>query len=288
MTDPEIQAAVRILTFLFAPASLLDNDLFYLLICTAANLTLRYGIDEPSIHIYSGLAQVLGPVFHRYEDGLRFAMLARSTAEKHRFPLTKAHFAMECASLWSRPIQTAIEHIRLTFRAAVEAHDLSYACYSSFRLISDLLLQGAPLDEVWSESQKSLAFARGSSSARRRTSWPSQQMLIRHLRGEAADPSDADVTLSDDQGFVDRLSAEGHTTLLCWHWILKLQARYISGGFAMARAAADQAAALLWMTEAFIVATDYCYYGALTLAALHPAPPADATAGTFLRPCTRT
>ena len=60
MTDPEIQAAVRILTFLFAPASLLDNELFYLLICTAANLTLRYGIDEPSIHIYSGLAQVLG------------------------------------------------------------------------------------------------------------------------------------------------------------------------------------------------------------------------------------
>jgi predicted ATPase len=49
MSDPEIQAAVRILTFLFAPASLLNNNLFYLLICTAANLTLRYGSDSPRL-----------------------------------------------------------------------------------------------------------------------------------------------------------------------------------------------------------------------------------------------
>ena len=105
MSDPEIQAAVRILTFLFAPASLLNNNLFYMCICSSANLTLRYGITEASIHIYSGLAQILGPVFHRYEDGVRFATLARSTAEKYRFVETKAYFAMECACVWSRPVQ---------------------------------------------------------------------------------------------------------------------------------------------------------------------------------------
>ncbi len=67
---------------------------------------------------------------------------------------------MECACVWSRPVQTAIDFIRLTFRTAIENSDLPYACYSCIRLISDLLLQGTHLDEVWSESQKGLAFVR--------------------------------------------------------------------------------------------------------------------------------
>ena len=269
MSDPEIQAAVRILTFLFAPASLLNNNLFYLLICTAANLTLRYGIAEASIHIYSGLAQILGPVFHRYEDGVQFATLARSTAEKYRFVETKAYFAMECACVWSRPVQTAIDFIRLTFRTAIENSDLPYACYSCIRLISDLLLQGTHLDEVWSKSQKGLAFVRRVKFRAPEDILISQQLLIRHLRGETDDLSRPDPAPFNEEDFVARLTAEGHTTLVCWYWILKLQARYISGDFETALSAADQAAALLWATEAFIHSADYCYYRALTVAALH-------------------
>ena len=269
MSDPEKQAVVRILTFLFAPSSLLNNNLFYLLICTAANLTLRHGIAEASIHIYSGLAQILGPVFHRYEDGLQFATLARSTAEKYRFVETKAYFAMECACVWSRPVQTAIDFIRLTFRAAIENSDLPYACYSCIRLISDLLLQGTHLDEVWSESQKGLAFVRRVKFRVPADILVSQQLLIRHLRGDAHEPSRSDTTQFDEEVFVARLTTEGHTTLVCWYWILKLQARYISGDFEAALSAADQAAALLWATEAFIHSADYCYYRALTVAAVH-------------------
>ena len=269
MSDPEIQAAVRILTFLFAPASLLNNNLFYMCICSSANLTLRYGITEASIHIYSGLAQILGPVFHRYEDGVQFATLARSTAEKYRFVETKAYFAMECACVWSRPVQTAIDFIRLTFRTAIENSDLPYACYSCIRLISDLLLQGTHLDEVWSESQKGLAFVRRVKFRAPADVLISQQLLIRHLRGETDDLSRSDPALFNEEDFVARLTAEGHTTLVCWYWILKLQARYISGDFETALSAADQATALLWATEAFIHSADYCYYRALTVAALH-------------------
>jgi predicted ATPase/signal transduction histidine kinase/GAF domain-containing protein len=269
MTHPEMQAVVRILTFLFAPASLLNNNLFYMLICSAANLTLRYGVTEASIHIYSGLAQILGPVFHRYEDGLRFAVLARGTAEKYRFVETKAYFAMECASVWSRPIQTAIDFIRLTFRAAIETSDLSYACYSCIRLVSDLLVQGAHLDEVWSESEKGLAFVRRVKFRAPEDILISQQQLIRQLRGEADESPGSDAAPFNEEDFVARLTAEGHTTLVCWYWILQLQARYISGDFEIARSAADHAAALLWATEAFIYSADYCYYRALTVAALH-------------------
>ena len=176
---------------------------------------------------------------------------------------------MECACVWSRPVQTAIDFIRLTFRTAIENSDLPYACYSCIRLVSDLLLQGTHLDEVWSESQKGLAFVRRVKFRAPADILISQQLLIRHLRGETDDLSRSDAAPFNEDDFVARLTAEGHTTLVCWYWILKLQARYISGDFETALSSAEQAAALLWATEAFIHSADYCYYRALTVAALH-------------------
>ena len=200
---------------------------------------------------------------------MRFATLARSTAEKYRFVETKAYFAMECACVWSRPVQTAIDFIRLTFRAAIENSDLPYACYSCIRLISDLLLQGTHLDEVWSESQKGLAFVRRVKFRAPADILISQQLLIRHLRGRGGRTFPFRSHSVQRRRFCGELTAEGHTTLVCWYWIFKLQARYISGDFEAALSAADQAAALLWATEAFIHSADYCYYRALTVAALH-------------------
>ena len=34
--------------------------------------------------------------------------------------------------------------------------------------------------------------------------------------------------------------------MICWYWILKLKARFLSGDYAEALAAADKAKALLW------------------------------------------
>jgi hypothetical protein len=96
-----------------------------------------------------------------------------------------------------------------------------------------------------------------------------QQLLIQNLRGETDDFSNFNSALFNEEEFEAKLTAERQPTLVCWYWILKLQARYISGDFEVARSAADKAEALLWATEAFIQSADYCYYRALTVAALH-------------------
>ena len=48
-----------------------------------------------------------------------------------------------------------------------------------------------------------------------------------------------------------------------WYWILKLQARFISGDYEAAIAAARKAKALLWASDAHIQLLDYHYYSAL-------------------------
>jgi predicted ATPase len=142
--DPECRAVVAVLTSLFAPSSLANSHLFYMLICRGANLTLQHGASEATTHIYSGLAQILGPIFRRYGDGLRFGTLSYELAEKYGFEAVKAHFAMQNATAWCRPIQTAIDHARLGYRLAVDVGDLSYACFSFRFLILSLVARPSP------------------------------------------------------------------------------------------------------------------------------------------------
>src|SRR3982075_3740329 len=56
-------------------------------------------------------------------------------------------------------------------------------------------------------------------------------------------------------------------TMVCWYWILKLQARFMSSDYEAAIAAAWKAKALLWSSDAHIQLLDYHYYSALALAA---------------------
>jgi PAS domain S-box-containing protein len=63
--------------------------------------------------------------------------------------------------------------------------------------------------------------------------------------------------------------------MICWYWILKLKARFLSGDYAEALAAAGKAKALLLAAAAQIQLLDYFYYTALTVAALYENGSAD-------------
>jgi PAS domain S-box-containing protein len=271
MTDPEKQAAMRVPSEIRAPALNTDSNLFYLLLCHIANASLKYGTTPASARGYAELGCILGPVFHRYMDGYRFAKLACSLVEKYGFHAYKgrAYFNMEMVVLWIQPIRTAIDFIRLAFRASIDAHDLSYACFSCNHLVTDLLMQGVHLDEVWCQSQKGLEFVRKVKFRDVAEIIVSQQRFIQCMRGQTAEFSSFSDAQFDEETFEAQLTEDRMTTMVCLHWILKLQARFMSGDYDAARAAARKAKRLLWSSETFIQSVNYYYYSALTIAALH-------------------
>ena len=61
---------------------------------------------------------IVGPVFHRYREGYRFAKLACDLVEKHGFLAyrAKVYLAMGMAAFWTQPITTAIDFMRAAFR----------------------------------------------------------------------------------------------------------------------------------------------------------------------------
>ena len=90
-------------------------------------------------------------------------------------------------------------------------------------------------------------------------------------------------TFSDEQfdeaAFEAQLTGDRMPVMVCFYWIFKLKARFLSGDYAEALAAADKAKALLWGAFGEIMLLDYFYYTALTVAALYEKASADEQTG---------
>src|SRR5207244_7172431 len=85
MTDPELQAAMQVLSVLTPPAYFTDFRLWCLQVCRMVKVSMQHGTSGASAHAYSRWGFMLGPVFHRYRDAYHFANLACDLHEKHGF-----------------------------------------------------------------------------------------------------------------------------------------------------------------------------------------------------------
>jgi PAS domain S-box-containing protein len=271
MTDPDMHAAMRVLAFLTGPALYTDINLYHLHFCKMVNLSLGYGVSDASTFGYAGFGVMLCEPFQRYADGYRFGKLACDLVEKHGFAAYKAkvYLCMEMVALWTQPIETGIEFVRAGFRAGAESSDLPFACFSCLHLVTDLLTQGMHLDDVWRESETCLDFIRKGKYLDAADALLGQRQLIRNLRGQTATFSTFSDGTFDEENFEAQLTEDRMTALISRYWILKVQARFMSGDYRAGLAAAERAKKVHWSSEAFFQSLDYHYYTALTVAALY-------------------
>jgi PAS domain S-box-containing protein len=277
MTDPDLQAAMQLLSVLTPPAYFTNLNLFSLLVCRMVNLSMQHGVSGAAAHAYAILGHILGPVFHRYTEGYRFASLACDLVEKHGFIAyhAKVYHAMGLAAQWTQSITTAIEFNRATIRTAIETGDLTFACYSMCQCVHELLLRNDPLDTVWRESETSLDFARKAGFRDMADVIVSHQRFIAAMQGRTATFSSFGDAQFDEAAFEAQLTGDRIPTMICLYWIVKLKTRFLSGDYAEALAAAGKAKELLWASAVWIQLLDYFYYTALTVAALYENATAD-------------
>jgi PAS domain S-box-containing protein len=271
MTDPELQAAVQLLSVLGPPAYFTDFHSFCLIACRMVKIGMQHGISDASALGFALLGFISGPVFHRYGEGYRFARLACDLVEKHRFIANqpKVHHATGTVAFWTQPIETAIDFMRATYRTAIETGDLTFACYGMHQVVPGLLLRNDPLDAVWRESEKALDVAREAKYGDTADIIRSQQRFIATMQGRTTTFSTFSDAQFDEATFEAQLTGDRMPLMICFYWILKLKARFLSGDYAKALAAADKAKPLLLVATAQIELLDYFYYAALTVAALY-------------------
>ncbi|MFL9934109.1 AAA family ATPase [Paraburkholderia sp. RL18-103-BIB-C] len=277
MTDPGLQAAMRLLSALFQPAYFIDSHLVCLLLCRMVNIGLQHGASGAFAHACGSLGVLLGPAFNRYHDGYRFARLACDLVDKHGFlaDRAKVHAAMGRTAVWTQPIETAIDFHRAASRTALETGDLTCACYSMGHVVADLLLRNDPLDAVWRESERTLDYVRKARFRDLVDIVVSLQRLIASLQGRTASLSTFSDAQFDEAAFEAQLTDERMSALICGYWILKLQAQFLAGDYVAALAAAQRAQPLMWALVGQIMWFDYTYFTALTVAALFENGSAD-------------
>jgi predicted ATPase/signal transduction histidine kinase/GAF domain-containing protein len=278
MTDTELQAAMRMLAVVGPPAYFIDFQLVCLLVCRVVTVSVLHGMCGAATQAFGlyGII-VLGPVFHRYSEGYRFAKLACDLVDKHGFMAYRAtnYHSMALAAQWTQPMTTVIDFTRATFHTAIETSDLTFACFSMQLSVTGFLVRNDPLDMVWRESEKSLDFVRKARFHDVAAVIVSLQRFIATMQGRTTTFSTFSDSQFDETTFETQLMENGTATAGCLYWILKLKARFLSGDYAEALAAAEKAKALLWASSLHIQRFDYFYCAALTMAALFENASAD-------------
>jgi predicted ATPase/GAF domain-containing protein len=267
MTDPEMQAAMRVLSLLWTPTNSTNAELSYLNCCQMVNLTLQHGVTDAAALGYGWFGMIIVPVFGRYTDGYRFGKLACDLVEKYNFQAynAKTYLAMEIIALWTQPIATAMEYLR----SALCAGDPVIACYGHNHIVTNILLRGDPLEQVWLESERGLEFDRRARFREAADIIVSQQRFILNMQGRTLNFSSFSDLQFEEGTFEAQLISEATGTTLCWYWIIKLQSRFFSGDYKIALAASRKARELLWSSVGMIQLVDYHYYTALAIAAIY-------------------
>src|SRR5882762_4682886 len=281
MTDPELQAAMQVLSVLGPPAYFTDFRLFCLQVCCMVSVSMQHGTSGAAAHAYGYWGAMLGPVFHRYRDAHRFAKLACDLVEKHSFIAyrSKAYYAMASVAFWTQPVAGAIDFMRAGVRTAVDLGDLTFARYGMHGSVTGLLLRNDPLDAALRESEMVPDIAREAKYGLAAHIMVSQQRFIATMQGRTTTFSTFSDAQFDEATFEAQLTAEGIGLTIAWYWILKLKARFLSGDYAEALAAADKAKPLLSAVAVMIELLDYFYYTALTVSALCENASADEQSG---------
>jgi PAS domain S-box-containing protein len=277
MTDPELLAAMGLLSDLTESGHFTDINLSCLHLCRMVNISIQHGMCGASAHACGFLGFFLGPSFGRYAEGHRFAKLACELVEKHGFTAyrAKVYLAMGLVSPWTQPIVLSLDFMRAAFRTATETGELTYACYSIYHIVKSLLARNDPLDAVWDESQRLLAFVRRAGFRDLADMVVSQQRFVATMQGRTATFSTFSDAQFDEATFEAELTGDRLPLLVSLYWILKLKARFLSGDYAEALAAANHAKKVLWAQSSQILLLDYFCYTALTVAALNDETSAD-------------
>ena len=278
MSDPELRATMDVLHAGLPAVLWADENLFWLVICRMANLSLEHGHSDGSCFAYVCLGMLLGHRFGNYRAGFSFGKLGLDLVEQRGLRRFEAGVDLNfggCLLPWTQPIRSGRSLVRRAFDVATRLGDLTYAGYARSMPITHLLATGEPLGDVQREAEAGLEFARQLRHGLVVDIITAQLRLIRTLRGLTPDFVSFNDAAFDEDAFEQHLAEEpGLKVAACWYWIRKLQARFFAGAYPSAIAAAANARPLLSTTPGFFEVAEYELYLALARAALCDTAPA--------------
>jgi PAS domain S-box-containing protein len=278
--DPNLLALMKVLLAILPPAAFFTGrKLHDLAVLRMANLSLEHGHSDGSPLAFAQLSMAIGPRFGHYGDGFRFGHLGVALVEREDLARFRAKVYCVVAYHvlpWTQPIQAASSMMQHALDLAQETGDLVFVAYCQIHLISLGLASGTRLDELEVEAEPYLQSTRQLRFRLVIDISATQLALIRTLRGLTPKFGNLDGVDVDELRMEHHLSGNPMLVIAaCWHWIRKMQARYLAGDYAAAVDALSKAQPLVGIAPSQFETAEFWSYGALSHAASWDFAPPD-------------
>lgn len=276
MTDPEMKAAMEILSDLYAAAYFTDPNLFVFHLAEMITISIKYGNNDTTVLAYGAYGIALAAAFNEYKKGYEFAEMGMKLVEKHNFLAfnAKAIFHLGVLSAWFKHISKSVDLFKRSFQAAVESGDIPMAGYSCVNLVANMEIKGEKLADLDKEIEKLLEFVHKTKFIDLETILIFQHRFVLAMQGRTENLSSFNSENFKEEDFEKHLP-ERVSSAQCWYYIYKMKARFIAGNIEDAMTAGLKAKQLLPATLGFIVSLDFYYYYSLTLAAHYASATAE-------------
>jgi PAS domain S-box-containing protein len=281
LTDSTSLATLEVLTRMFSPVSKFDANLMTLVVCRAVSLSLEYGNCDASCAHYAWLGRVVGGRFGDYQAAYRFGRLACDLVDRRGLTRFQAQVYYVFASNvipWVQHLRDTRNLIRRTLEVASRTGNPIYECYCLGYLNGNMLAAGDPLAETQQAIEASLDKVRRLKLRYAADIITTQLSYVRTLRGHTHA-----FGVFDDQQY-DQGAAElvltGNPDLVAQkvvYCIRMLLARFFAGDYAAAIDARSRAEPHLWLHSTELLAVEFHFFGALSLAACCPGAAAGET-----------
>jgi PAS domain S-box-containing protein len=278
--DADFLALMEVLLAILPAALFTERKIHDLAVLRMANLSLEHGYCDASPLAFGQLSMTIGPRFGQYRDGFRFGHLGVALVERE--DLARFRGKVYCVVgyhvlPWTQPIQAASSMIQRALELAQETGDLLFVAHCQTHLISLGLASGARLDELEVEAERYLQATRQLRFSLIIETMTTKLALIRTLRGLTPQFGYLDDVHVDELRMEHHLSGNPMLVIAAsWHWIRKMQARYLAGDYAAAADALSKAQPLGGdpFSQHF-EAAEFWFYGALSHAASWDSAPPD-------------
>jgi signal transduction histidine kinase len=278
MVDPVMTAVMGVLADLSVPAFYLGSSLLPFHLCRMVALSLRHGNTGASAHGYAWYGMICCVTgAERYEEGYAFGRVAQGMVERPEFSAYRsdAMFVLAHLSRWVRPLSVSQALFQETFHHALQGGDFRNACYCCDNLVSDQLLMGRELGEVYRDAEERLEFTRRASYEDIGTIITLYQRHVQQLRGLSESLHSLDGEDFSESRFEAQLASRANPLISSIYFVTKGKARFLGGAPEEAREALVAAGKHRQVMSGLIARYEYELYSALSLAACLPGAPRE-------------
>ncbi|EYF07474.1 AAA family ATPase [Chondromyces apiculatus] len=269
MTDPEMQAAVAVLTITFVPAWYVNQTLSHMMMARTLRLSVVHGNAGPSAMNYVTAGMVLIPRFGDYRRSYELAKVGYALAQRDG---ALYWLSMICstfgafAAVWFEPIGRCVEYPREGLDAAQRSGNVTWITLGSMHFLSMMMSSGRRLDEVHRESERLLEIVRSVDRDMGAPILLAMQRSVQCLRGLTSNISTLNGGGFDEEAFEE---ANPPSTLLAYYYYhaRRLQARLFAGEIADAVRSARCLKPVLWHAACQFFVAEGTLYMALALLA---------------------